>query len=161
MRPGDRLLAAGCRCAECPFSKDGEPKQPVLPVGPKVPDAVLVGDVPSREDARQGEPFSGPTGQQLDDLLADAGLQRERLLLINAVACVPTEPRTAKAIRKAVSCCRPFVRQVLRALPKDIPTVLMGAAAVASVTGQTKGAAAARGFIDYEFDLSKACPDES
>lgn len=133
---------------------------PVMPVGPRVPDAVLVGDVPSREDVRNNEPLSGPTGKQLDDLLFDAGLQRERLLLINAVACLPTEPRTAKAIRKAVNCCRPFVRSVLRALPKDIPVALMGAAAVQSVTGQTKGAAAARGFIDYEFDMTKACPEE-
>lgn len=159
MRVGDRLLEAGCNCAECPFSKEGEPRNPVLPVGPTRPDAVLVGDAPSREDVRQNEPFSGPTGQQLDDLLTDAGLHRERLLLINVIACVPTEPRSAKQMSKALQCCRPFVRETLRRLPKDTPVALMGAAAVASVTGQTRGAAAARGFVDYEWDLTKACPE--
>lgn len=159
MTPEARVKAAGCACHKCPYAKDGEPNKPVMPVGPtRNPDAVMIGDSPSHDDVRSGEPFTGPTGKALDEVLLEAGLTRERLLLANVIACVPAEPRTKPAQTKALKCCQPFIKQVLAALPVDVPVALMGAAAVHSVAGVTKGAAGMRGFIDFGWDLRKACP---
>lgn len=150
-----RIKAAGCDCGNCPYSKGGAPDAPVGAVGPRAPDAVLVGESPGREEIRAGEPFVGPTGQQLNESLLEAGLHRDRLLIVNALCCAPKEPRRAKDLTKAVACCRPYVRQVLASVPRRTPVLTMGAAATLSLTGRVKGVAAAQGFVEYGWDLDK------
>jgi DNA polymerase len=54
-------------------------------VGPRSAAIMLVGEQPGDREDLAGEPFVGPAGQLLDELLEDAGLDREELFLTNAV----------------------------------------------------------------------------
>jgi len=124
-----------------------------LGVGPNRPDALLIGEAPAREDVRAGEPFSGPTGREMEALLLEAGLDRERLFLLNAIACLPNEPRREKEYKVAVKCCRPLMLATLARLPPETPTLVMGATALASLDLKERSVAANRGFLEYDWTL--------
>jgi len=72
-------LSAQCPDAGPPVFGDGSPTARLA----------LVGEAPAERDEATGRPFSGPAGQFLDQLLADAGLRREELWLTNVVKCRP------------------------------------------------------------------------
>ncbi len=124
----------GAKCEHCPFAKAGAPNRPVLGEGPSDSVGILVGETPGREDVEVGRVFQGATGKQLDIELAQAGLRRSRLFMVNAVCC----PRPINApdtmTRKAVSCCRPALLAQLAQFPDTTPTMAMGGAAYAALT---------------------------
>ena len=50
------------------------------PVGPRI---AIIGEAPGAEEAKQGRPFVGRSGQLLDTSLVNAGLRRENCLIAN------------------------------------------------------------------------------
>lgn len=54
---------------------------------------VLVGEAPGREEEVIGRPFVGPAGHLLDVLLAEAGLERDKLWITNLVKWRPTDEK--------------------------------------------------------------------
>jgi DNA polymerase len=53
---------------------------------------LLIGEAPGAEEDRQGLPFVGRSGQLLDRLLAEAGLDPERdLYIVNGIKCRPPQ----------------------------------------------------------------------
>lgn len=73
--------AAGCR--GCDLYEHAT--QTVFGAGPARAKVVLVGEQPGDVEDRQGAPFVGPAGRVLDRALADAGIDRDRVYLTNAV----------------------------------------------------------------------------
>jgi uracil-DNA glycosylase family 4 len=63
------------------------------------PDAELmvVGEAPGRNEDEQGRPFVGRAGKLLDELLAEAGLQREQVFITNVVKARPPGNRDPRA----------------------------------------------------------------
>lgn len=60
---------------------------------------LLIGETPSQEDVRAGRPFTGYAGQELDMMLADAGLSRVDVQLTNVFdACPPNNDLNAWAV---------------------------------------------------------------
>lgn len=55
---------------------------------------VFVGEGPGREEDEQGKPFVGRAGQLLNKILADIGVQRQRIYITNTVKCRPPNNRT-------------------------------------------------------------------
>lgn len=53
------------------------------PSGPIPADLMIVGEAPGEEEIRLGQPFMGASGQELDRMLADAGLSRGQCLVTN------------------------------------------------------------------------------
>jgi hypothetical protein len=145
-------------CEHCPFARDGGPHQQVKALGPTKPLGVLVGEAPSRDDYRDGEPLSprSPTGREFDELLKEAGLDRSDLLLINAIACVPTEPRDDRQLALAATCCRPLLADRLASLHPDVPVLALGSVAQFALDGKAKSIGRNRGFIDYDWTLTNA-----
>src|SRR5881394_645481 len=78
---GLKKSAAGCRA--CPLWKGGT--QTVFGEGAARARIVLVGEQPGNDEDLAGRPFVGPAGKLLDKGLADAGIDRSRAYVTNAV----------------------------------------------------------------------------
>jgi len=79
----DELAACLETCRRCPI---GEQATRAVPgEGPADAGLMLVGEQPGDREDLTGRPFVGPAGRLLDDALAAAGIERERVFLTNAV----------------------------------------------------------------------------
>jgi uracil-DNA glycosylase family 4 len=58
---------------------------------------VIVGEAPGASEDKQGRPFVGRAGRFLDDLLAEAGLERGDVFITNVVKARPPGNRDPKA----------------------------------------------------------------
>lgn len=118
-----------------------------MPDVPSNPTGLLVlGGGPTREEVKAGRALVGPTGSEMEDILRQAGVERDRLAVVHAWACVPHEPRKETEERKAVECCRPLTSQAVTGLPVTLPTLACGKWAQLLLTGREKGLTQRRGF---------------
>src|ERR1700690_1451405 len=75
----------------CPLWKDAT--QIVFGEGPPHGRAVLVGEQPGDKEDLAGKPFVGPAGLMLDRALIEAGIDRGRVYVTNAVKHFKFVPR--------------------------------------------------------------------
>jgi uracil-DNA glycosylase len=102
---------AGCRaCRLC----EGR-TQTVFGVGDTRPDWLIVGEAPGENEDLQGEPFVGPAGKLLDNMLKAIGLERGRKVYIaNVLKCRPPGNRNPEP--EEVAQCEPFLRRQVELL---------------------------------------------
>ncbi len=143
----------GAACSKCPFFNK-EHFRPVLPVVPPTPYGVLIGESPGREECEQGVPFVGATGEALNEELTNAGLLRSKLVVINAIACLPTG-KNVSVMGKAFHACRPVFLKYMEPVDRKLPVFAMGSWAVAAFTGKRVAIEKTRGFI-RDVELSDA-----
>ena len=60
-------------------------------------EVMLVGEAPGAREDEQGRPFVGPAGKLLDEVLAEAGLEREAVYITNVFKARPPKNRDPKA----------------------------------------------------------------
>jgi DNA polymerase len=84
------------------------------------PRLVLVGEAPGATEDETGRPFVGKSGQLLDALLLEAGLDRAQAAVLNIVKCRPPGNRPPKA--PEVARCSGWLRRQLELL--DAPVVV-------------------------------------
>ena len=84
------------------------------------PRFALVGEAPGATEDETGRPFVGRSGALLDQLLAEAGLDRGEAAVLNIVKCRPPGNRTPKA--PEVARCGGWLRRQLDLL--DPPVVV-------------------------------------
>ena len=113
--------------------------QAVLGEGPSTADLVLIGEQPGNDEDLAGRPFVGPAGRMLDRALQDAGIDRTRVYVTNAVKHFKFEERGKRRIHKKpsageVRACHPWL-QAEFAIVK--PTIIgcLGATAAQSILG--------------------------
>ncbi|HVX70609.1 MAG TPA: uracil-DNA glycosylase [Mycobacteriales bacterium] len=89
----DGLARAIRSCTACP--ELAATRQHVV-VGDTLADArlLIVGEAPGATEDAEGRPFRGRGGQLLDRLLADAGLRRSDISVLNVLKCRPPQNRT-------------------------------------------------------------------
>lgn len=131
------LRDASKACFACPWAKHAT--QTVFGHGPAGADVVLVGEQPGDSEDRQGEPFVGPAGKLLREIIAQAGFDEDAIYFTNAVKHFKFEERGTRRIHQTpsardVSVCKPWLEHELKAIK---PKVLMclGATAAKSVLG--------------------------
>lgn len=93
-------------------SPAGEYAFPVFGEGDPDAPALLIGEAPGAEETKQGRPFTGKAGRQLDELIACASLDRSALFITNVVKYRPVI-RSARSVRNRT----PDRHEVARALP--------------------------------------------
>lgn len=108
----------------------------------------MLGSGPTRDEVKHGEALSGLMGKELNEVLIEAGIAKETLLVVNSFACMPNEPQRDRDNRAATVACRPLVRYYTDKLPPETPTLLCGKWAMLSMVGREKGIFATRGFRD-------------
>lgn len=104
------------------------------------PDAklMLIGEAPGHEEERKGEPFVGPAGQKLNDILKAMGLAREEVYLSSIVKFRPATARQTTNNRKPtadeIAACLPFIREEI-AIVRPACIVALGATAAEGLLG--------------------------
>jgi DNA polymerase len=99
------------------------------------PDAriMLVGEAPGYEEERKREPFVGPAGQKLTDILKAMGISREEVYISNIVKFRPATARQTTNNRKPsaeeMAACLPFVRAEIEIIRPACIIALGGTAA--------------------------------
>lgn len=142
------LARAAQTCQGCGLYADAD--RTVFGEGAKDAAMMLVGEQPGDLEDRRGRPFVGPAGRLLDKALRQAGIDRERLYVTNAVkhfkfARGSGQRRIHKTpSRTEVVACRPWLLAELSAVAPDV-LVLMGATAAQSLLGSAFRLTAHRG----------------
>ena len=146
MAPGDNLQAAWAAlrdeasgCTRCPLYKPAT--QMVFGEGPVEAPLMFVGEQPGDQEDLAGRPFVGPAGQMFDRALAEAGVDRGRAYVTNAVKHFKFEPRGKRRIHAKpdtgeIEACRWWIDQE-RLLLRPQVTVMLGATAARSLLGRT------------------------
>lgn len=133
-----KLIEAARRCQACDLYKTGT--QTVFGEGSCNSLVMLVGEQPGDKEDLQGRPFVGPAGALLDRALDDAGIDRERVYVTNAVKHFKWEPRGKRRIHKKpnameIAACRPWLDAEI-AVIKPRVIVCLGATATGSLLGR-------------------------
>ena len=102
------------RCGLCETRKNV-----VFGVGLSNADVMFIGEGPGEQEDLQGEPFVGPAGKLLDDMLSIIDLSRENCYIANIVKCRP--PRNRDPLETEQDACIDYLRnQVALIQPKII-----------------------------------------
>jgi uracil-DNA glycosylase len=131
-----REQAAGCRA--CPLWKNAT--QTVFGEGPQHAQIILVGEQPGDKEDLAGKPFVGPAGLMLDRALGEAGIDRKKTYVTNAVKHFKFVPRGKirlhqKPTTPEIKACRQWYERELISIKPDL-VVAMGATAAQSVFGK-------------------------
>src|ERR1700682_96290 len=134
----EELRKAAETCKACDLWKLGT--QTVF--GEGVPNAkiMFIGEQPGDQEDKTGKPFVGPAGKLLDTALAEAGIDRSKVYVTNAVKHFKWEPRGKRRIHKKpnateIAACRPWLNAEIAVLhPKVI--VCLGVTAAQSLLGK-------------------------
>ena len=121
-------------CTLCPLYRNAT--QTVFGEGAARAPIMLVGEQPGDQEDLAGHPFVGPAGKVLERALAEAGLDRRKVWLTNAVKHFKNEPRGKKRLHKRpnryeVEVCRVWLRQEISLVKPQLILALGVTAAVA------------------------------
>lgn len=131
-----RAQADGCR--RCPLWRDAT--QTVFGEGPENAKIVFVGEQPGDQEDLAGRPFVGPAGRVFDEVIEQAGIDREKLYVTNAVKHFKFVPRGKRRLHQKpnageVSACRWWIDNELKMIRPEL-VVPMGATAAQSLLGK-------------------------
>ncbi|HVQ94062.1 MAG TPA: uracil-DNA glycosylase [Mycobacteriales bacterium] len=130
--------AAGVGLAGGPAAgAPGADRRPGVPL-------VLVGEAPGADEDKAGRPFVGRAGRLLDELLAEAGLNRAELAVLNVLQCRPPGNRPPKPAE--IARCRGWLDRKLELLHPGLVCAL-GRTAAGWFLGSGSTLAAARGRV--------------
>ncbi|HEX6065803.1 MAG TPA: UdgX family uracil-DNA binding protein [Longimicrobiales bacterium] len=142
-----RRAAGGCRA--CPLWRDAT--QTVFGEGEPRVAIMLVGEQPGDKEDRLGRPFVGPAGRLLDRALAEAGIERERAYVTNAVKHFKFVPRGKRRMHKKpadseIDACHQWLeRELVFVAPRLV--VALGATAARALLGRPTPVEANRGRL--------------
>jgi len=126
----------------------------VFSVGNPEAEIMLVGEAPGYQEERQKEPFVGPAGQKLTDILKAMGLDREQVYISNIVKFRPAMAGQTTNNRPPsddeMASCLPFIRgEVSIVKPRCI--IALGGSAAKGLLNSDDAVAKLRGSW-HEFD---------
>jgi len=132
------LRAEAASCRACPLWKDAT--QTVFGEGTAPAQLMLVGEQPGDKEDLSGRPFVGPAGAMLDRALQEAGIDREKVYVTNAVKHFKFMPRGKirlhqKPSTPEIRACRQWYERELAAVQPKL-VVAMGATAAQCVFGK-------------------------
>jgi uracil-DNA glycosylase len=133
------LREAAADCRGCDLWRDAT--QTVFGEGPRRARVMIVGETPGDREDREGRPFVGPAGRELDKALEAAGIDRDDVYVTNAVKHFRFEERGKRRIHqrpdaRQVRACNPWLDAELRQVRPDA-LIVMGATAAKALLGSS------------------------
>jgi len=147
--PLSQVRIAAAECQACDLWKTGT--QTVFGEGSAAAELMLVGEQPGDKEDLAGRPFVGPAGRILDQALDDAGIDRSKVYVTNAVKHFKWELRGTRRLHKRpdaaeISACRPWLeREIDLVSPKVV--VCLGATAAQALLGRAFRVTRQRGEV--------------
>jgi DNA polymerase len=143
------LREAAKDCEACHLYKFAT--QTVFGEGPKAATMMLVGEQPGDYEDVAGKPFVGPAGKIMDQALEEAGIDRSKVYVTNAVKHFKWEPRGKRRIHqkpnsREIAACRPWLEAELRVVKPKL-VVAMGATAAQTIFGPSFRVTRERGKV--------------
>jgi uracil-DNA glycosylase len=137
------------KCRRCELYRHAH--QAVCGEGPVDAQVVMVGEQPGDHEDVEGHVFVGPAGRLLDKALAEAGLDRDRIYLTNAVKHFKFTERGKRRIhqqprRSEVLACLPWLQTELDLVRPQL-VVVLGAVAAKAMLGPSFKLTAHRGEV--------------
>ena len=150
----EQARAAAKSCTRCPLYRLGT--QSVFGEGPSRVPVMFVGEQPGDKEDLAGRPFVGPAGKLFDTLLKDAGIDRGKCYLTNAVKHFKHEPRGSFRLHKKpdtpeIEACKWWLR-IEAAIVRPKLFVALGATAAQSLTGSGRDILRRRGQFEETRD---------
>ena len=148
-----RDAAEGCR--GCHLHEHAT--QTVFGEGPKSARIMLVGEMAGDREDREGRPFVGPAGRELDRALDAAGIDRQQVYVTNVVKHFKFEERGKRRIHQTprkgeVDACMPWLDTEIKLIrPRGL--VALGATAAKALLGSSFRLTQHRGEL-LESDLA-------
>lgn len=145
----EQLKEAAAACQACDLWENAT--QTVFGEGQDNAKVMLVGEQPGDQEDLQGKPFVGPAGRLLEKALEEAGIDRRKVYVTNAVKHFRWTRRGKRRLHEKpnagqIRACRPWLEAEIAAVrPKLI--VLMGATAAQSVMGPAFRVSKQRGQV--------------
>lgn len=128
--PQLKEIVSDCRrCGLCQGRKNT-----VFGVGDEKAKWLFIGEGPGRNEDQQGEPFVGPAGKLLDNMLAAMGVKRgDNAYIANIVKCRPTgdDGRDRPPSPQEVASCLPYLQRQIALIQ---PTVLVALGKTAAIS---------------------------
>lgn len=127
----NQLKAAVAGCTKCDLCRSRT--KTVFGTGDEKAKWLFVGEGPGRNEDLQGEPFVGPAGKLLDNMLLAMSLKRgENAYIANIVKCRPTGPdgRDRAPTAEEAAACRPYLDRQIALLKPELIVALGKTAAV-------------------------------
>ena len=106
------LREAAASCQACDLHETGT--QTVFGEGAVGATVMFVGEQPGDREDLAGKPFVGPAGHLLDEALARAGIDRDRVYVTNAVKHFKWKPQGKRRLHQKpnateIAACRPWL----------------------------------------------------
>ena len=145
----EALREEASHCRACDLWKDAT--QTVFGEGPQRASVMMVGEQPGDKEDLAGKPVVGPAGQMLDRALAEAGIDRTKVYVTNAVKHFKFVPRGKFRLHQKpsiaeIKACRPWYQREKASVQPEL-VVAMGATAAHSVLGKATPINKSRGRI--------------
>jgi DNA polymerase len=135
--PALREAAAGCTA--CPLHLTGT--QTVFGEGAREAEVMFVGEQPGDKEDLAGKPFVGPAGQLLDKAMEEAGIDRTKTYVTNAVKHFKWQARGKRRIHQKpnwseIAACRPWLDAELEVVKPRV-LIALGATAAQALLGRS------------------------
>src|SRR3984893_15007954 len=143
------LREAAKDCEACHLYKRAT--QTVFGEGPKGATMMLIGEQPGDYEDVAGQPFVRPHGKIMDQALEEAGIDRSKVYVTNAVKHFKWEPRGKRRIHqkpnsREIAACRPWLEAELRLIKPKV-LVVLGATAAQTIFGPSFRVTRERGKV--------------
>jgi uracil-DNA glycosylase len=123
LKPEDILREVAEQTAKCTRCKLYHSRKRAVPgAGDPNAEIIFIGEGPGFHENQQGLPFVGAAGQFLDELLAEAGLTREKVFITNVVKCRPPGNRDPQV--EELEACRPYLERQIAAINPPVIVTL-------------------------------------
>lgn len=126
MEPMEQLHAACMSCTRCGLGQTRN--KLVFGVGPVPAPVLFVGEGPGEQEDLRGEPFVGPAGRLLDEMLSIIDLGRHNCYIANIVKCRP--PHNRDPLQTEQEACIGWLRKQTKLLSPRIIVCLGRVAAM-------------------------------
>lgn len=133
-----QVKALAAKCQACPWAAHST--QTVFGEGPANAELMIVGEQPGDIEDQSGRPFTGPSGELLQNILNELSIQRNSVYITNAVKHFKFSPRGklrmhSKPIGVDMHTCKPWLEAEI-ALVKPRIIVALGVTAGTAVLGR-------------------------